>query len=60
MHVSACLPHVKLKNWHAHELLHTILPCARLPVNTSERDMSDARHKLALGLPYYTCGVQVQ
>ena len=23
-----------------------------------KRDMSDAHHKVALGLPHYTCGVQ--
>lgn len=33
-HVSACLPHVKLKVWHAHTLLHEILLCTWLPMNT--------------------------
>ena len=56
----------QLKNWRVHALLHAILACActvarNFGVCTRDskhtRHMRDLRHELALGLPYYTCGV---
>ena len=34
--VPAYLLHVYLKIWHAHTVLHTVLACAQLPVNTCD------------------------
>ena len=58
-HVSACLPHVELKKLActctvAHNFgVHTI-------ASEHMQHKSDACYKLTLGLPHYTCGVQVQ
>ena len=58
-HVPAGLPHVKLKN-----LAYTCTVAhncgVRTTVSEHTQHTSDARHKLALGLPQYMCGVQVQ
>ena len=51
----ARLMRAKLQNCHVHALLHAILACTRGIANTG--NTRDARHKLALGLPHYTCGV---
>ena len=44
------------KSWHVHALLYAILECICGPVNT-QNTIRDIHHKLALGLPHYTCGV---
>ena len=59
MCVPAHLPHVKLKNLGC---THTVAHNFGVYTIASERmqHTSDARHKFALGLPRYMCGVQTQ
>ena len=48
-----------LKILRAHALLHVILGVST-SATIHTQYTSDACHELALGLPHYTCGVQVQ
>ena len=59
MHVSTCLLHIKFKNLAC---TCTVARNFGVCMFASEHmgHMTDGHHELALGLPHYTCGIQVQ
>ena len=59
MHVPALFPHVTLKNL---AFTSTVARNFGMHTITSEHTQhtSDTCHELTLGLPHYTCGIQVQ